>query len=56
MSTEPMTGTFHDALTGETIVRPLTPEEAEALNLMHNSSLSVEGNNATITDNDPIGF
>jgi len=25
---EPLTGTFHDAITGETIVRELTPEEA----------------------------
>jgi hypothetical protein len=27
MNTEPLTGTFHDALTGETIVRELTAEE-----------------------------
>jgi hypothetical protein len=27
MNTEPITGTFHDALTGETIVRELTAEE-----------------------------
>ena len=25
---EPLTGTFHDAITGETTVRELTPEEA----------------------------
>jgi hypothetical protein len=28
---EPLTGTFHDAQTGETIVRELTTEEIEAL-------------------------
>lgn len=27
MSTEPITGTFHDAATGETVVRELTAEE-----------------------------
>ena len=27
MNTEPITGTFHDAATGETIVRELTTEE-----------------------------
>jgi hypothetical protein len=27
MNTEPITGAFHDALTGETIVRELTTEE-----------------------------
>ena len=31
MSNEPLTGTFHDAITGETIVRELTPEEVAAL-------------------------
>jgi len=28
---EPILGTFHDALTGETITRELTPEEIAAL-------------------------
>lgn len=28
---DPVMGTFHDAATGETIVRELTPEEIEAL-------------------------
>ena len=28
---EPLTGTFHDAQTGETIVRELTAEEISAL-------------------------
>ena len=28
---KPPTGTFHDALTGETIIRELTPEEIEQL-------------------------
>jgi hypothetical protein len=28
---EPLTGTFHDALTGETITRELTPEEIAEL-------------------------
>jgi hypothetical protein len=27
MNTEPITGTFHDAATGETVVRELTTEE-----------------------------
>jgi hypothetical protein len=27
----PVTGTFHDAITGETIVRELTPEEVAEL-------------------------
>jgi hypothetical protein len=27
MNTEPITGTFHDAATGETVVRELTKEE-----------------------------
>jgi hypothetical protein len=31
MSTEPLTGTFHDALTGETVVRELTAEEIATL-------------------------
>jgi hypothetical protein len=31
MSNEPLTGTFHDAFTGETIVRELTLEEIAAL-------------------------
>ena len=31
MSNEPLTGTFHDALTGETIVRELTAEEIAAI-------------------------
>jgi hypothetical protein len=31
MISEPHTGTFHDARTGETIVRELTPEEIAAL-------------------------
>jgi hypothetical protein len=31
MNTEPITGTFHDAATGETIVRELTAEEIEQL-------------------------
>jgi hypothetical protein len=31
MSNEPLKGTFHDALTGETIVRELTAEEIAAL-------------------------
>jgi hypothetical protein len=26
-NTEPLLGTFHDAITGETIVRELTPDE-----------------------------
>jgi hypothetical protein len=30
-NTEPLLGTFHDALTGETIVRELTPEEIAAI-------------------------
>jgi hypothetical protein len=30
MSNEPITGAFHDALTGETIVRELTAEEIES--------------------------
>lgn len=29
--TDPIIGTFHDAETGETIVRELTPEEIAAL-------------------------
>ena len=29
--TDPIIGTFHDALTGETVVRELTPEEIAAL-------------------------
>ena len=28
---EPLLGTFHDAITGETITRPLTDEEVAAL-------------------------
>jgi len=28
---EPLTGTFHDALTGETVTRELTAEEIAAL-------------------------
>ena len=28
---EPLFGTFHDALTGETITRELTPDEVAAL-------------------------
>jgi hypothetical protein len=28
---EPLLGTFHDAITGETITRELTPEEVAAL-------------------------
>jgi hypothetical protein len=30
-SPKPRTGTFHDALTGETIIRELTAEEIQAL-------------------------
>ena len=30
-NTEPLLGTFHDAITGETIVRELTPDEIAAL-------------------------
>jgi hypothetical protein len=29
--TDPILGTFHDALTGETVTRELTPEEIAAL-------------------------
>ena len=32
-NTEPLLGTFHDALTGETITRELTEEEIAALPL-----------------------
>jgi hypothetical protein len=31
MNTEPITGAFHDALTGETIVRELTAEEIASM-------------------------
>ena len=31
MNTEPIIGTFHDAATGETVVRELTAEEIELL-------------------------
>jgi hypothetical protein len=48
MSTEPMTGTFHDALTGETIVRDLTPEEAKAVSLMQSGFSIIE-----VTDETP---
>jgi hypothetical protein len=30
-NTEPLLGTFHDAITGETVTRELTPEEIELL-------------------------
>ena len=30
-NTEPLTGAFHDALTGETVIRELTPEEIAEL-------------------------
>ena len=30
-NTEPLLGTFHDAITGETITRELTPQEIAAL-------------------------
>jgi hypothetical protein len=30
-NTEPILGTFHDAITGETITRELTPDEIAAL-------------------------
>jgi hypothetical protein len=32
-NTEPLFGTFHDAETGETIVRELTPEEIDVLTI-----------------------
>jgi len=30
-NTKPLLGTFHDALTGETVTRELTPDEIAAL-------------------------
>ena len=37
---EPLTGTFHDAQTGETIVRDLTPEEAALIPTATDETLS----------------
>lgn len=31
ITNEPLYGTFHDAATGETIIRELTPEEVSSL-------------------------
>jgi hypothetical protein len=37
---EPLTGTFHDAITGETTVRELTPEEAALIPKATDETLS----------------
>ena len=38
MSNEPLQGTFHDAITGETVVRDLTPDEIKAIEQAHDEA------------------